>query len=124
MDANNAKAQIHPPTNKIWNNSLYSSFEYVSSDHRIVTVKTWLNLRRNAERTTTIVHYDWSLHNNRNTSDKYTLSLRNEFNALQEISETLTPNDQFENFVSTHIEAAAECIPIKQRAKTRDPLRY
>ena len=45
------------------------------------------------------------------------LTLRNKFDALQEISETLTLNDEYENFVNAHIEAAAECIPTKQRAK-------
>ena len=90
----------------------YSSFEGVSSDHRIVTAKIRLSLRRNAARTTTTVHY-----NNRDIRDKYTLTLRNKFNALQDISETPTPNDEPENFVNAHLEAAAECIPTKQRAK-------
>ena len=45
--------------------------------------------------------------------DKYTLTLRNKFNALQEIPETPTANDEYENFVNTHLEAAAECIPTK-----------
>ena len=43
-------------------------------------------------------------------SDKYTLTQRNKFDTLQDISETLTPNDEYENFVNAHIEAAAECI--------------
>ena len=46
---------------------------------------------------------------------------RNKFDALQEIYETPTPNDKYENFVNTHIEAAAECIPTKLRAKYRVP---
>ena len=75
----------------------------------------------NAARTTTTVHYDWSLLNNRDIIDKYTLTLRNKFNALQEISETHIPNDEYENFVNTHLEVAAECIPPKQRAKPRVP---
>ena len=35
--------------------------------------------------------------------------------------ETHTPNDEYENFVNANIEAAAECIPTKQRAKPRVP---
>ena len=54
-------------------------------------------------------------------SYKCTITLRNKFDALQEISETLTLNDEYENFVNTHMEAAAECIPTKQRAKHRIP---
>ena len=45
------------------------------------------------------------------------LTQRNKFDVLQEISETLNPNDEYENFVNAHLEAAAECIPTKQRAK-------
>ena len=32
-----------------------------------------------------------------------------------------TPNDEYENFVNAHLEAVAECIPTKQRAKPRVP---
>ena len=99
----------------------YSSFEGVSTDHRIVTAKIRLSLRRNAARTTITVNYDWSLLNNRDIRDKYTLTLRNKFDALHDISETPTPNDEYENFVSAHLEAATECIPTKQRAKPRVP---
>ena len=30
-------------------------------------------------------------------------------------------SDEYENFVNAHFEAAAECIPTKQRAKPRVP---
>ena len=53
--------------------------------------------------------------NNRNIRDRY------KFDALQEISETPTPNDEYENFVNASIDASAECIPTKQRAKPRFP---
>ena len=99
----------------------HSSFDGVSSDHWIVTAKIRLNLRRNAARTTTTIHYAWSLLNNRDIKDKYTLTLRNKFDALQEITETPTPNDEYENFVNAHLEAATECIPTKQRAKPTVP---
>ena len=51
--------------------------------------------------------------------DKYALTLRNKFDALSEKKETHTPNDEYENFVIAHLEAAAECMPTKQRAKPR-----
>ena len=86
----------------------------MSSDHQIVTAKIQLSLQKNTARTTT-VHYDWSLLDNRDKRDKYTLTLRNKFDALQERSETHTPNDKYENFVNVHLEAAAECIPTKPR---------
>ena len=70
--------------NKKWINSglncdAYLSFEGVSSDHQIVTVKIRLNLCRNPAQTTTTVQYEWSLFNNKDISDKHTITLRNKF---------------------------------------------
>ena len=121
--ANNAKAQMdYILMNKKWTNSTlnckaYSSSEGVSSDHQIVMAKIHLSLCRNASQTTKTAHYDWSMLNSRDMSDRYTITLRNKFNALQEISETLTLNEEYENFVNAHFEAAVECIPTKLRAK-------
>ena len=99
----------------------YSSFEGVSSDHRIVTAKVRLSLRKNATRTATTKHYDWALLNNRDIRDKYALELRNRFEILQEKTEKGTPNDEYENFVEAHLEAASKCIPTKSRTKYRVP---
>ena len=89
------------------NSEAYSPFENMSSDHRLDTAKIRLSLRRNAARTTTAIHYDWFLLNNRDISDKYTLTQRNKCDAFQEISETLTAKDEYENFVNAHLETAA-----------------
>ena len=97
----------------------YSSFEGVSSDHRIVTAKIQLSLRKDATRTTTAVHYDWSLLNNRHIRGKYALTLRNKFDALQEKKETYTLNDGYENIVNAHLEEAAEYTPTNHRTKPR-----
>ena len=75
-NANNTKTQIdYVFIKKKWNNcalncETYSSFEGVSSDHWIITAKIRLSLRRNAARTTTTVHYEWSLLYNRDIRDK------------------------------------------------------
>ena len=88
--ANNTKAQIdYVLINKKWKNSAmnceaYSSFEGVSTDHRIVTAKIRLSLRKNDKRTATTKHYYWALLNNRDIRDKYVLELRNRFETLQE----------------------------------------
>ena len=125
--ANNSKAQIdYVFINKKWKNSAinceaYSSFEGMSSNHRIVTAKLRLSLRKNATRTATTKHYDWALLNNRDIRDKYVLELRNRFETLQEKTEKGTPNDEYENFVEAHHEAASKCIPIKPRTKYRVP---
>ena len=49
------------------------------------------------------------------------LVLRNKFDALQEKTEIRTPNDEYENFVNSHREAAVKCIPTKLRTKSRVP---
>ena len=107
--------------NSAMNCEAYSSFEGVSSDHRIVTAKVRLSLRKNATRKATTKHYDWALLNNRDIRDKYALELRNRFEALQEKVEIGTPNDEYENFVEAHLEAAEKCIPTKPRTKYRVP---
>ena len=49
------------------------------------------------------------------------LTLRNKFDAVQEKTETYTPNDEYENFVNAHIEATVEYLPTKLGAKPRVP---
>ena len=125
--ANNSKAQIdYVFINKKWKNSAmnceaYSSFEGVSSDHRIVTAKIRLSLRKNDTRTATTKQYTWALLNNRDIREKYVLELRNRFETLQEKEEKNTPNDEYDNFVNAHLEAASKCIPTKPRTKYRAP---
>ena len=125
--ANNSKAQIdYVFINKKWKNSAmnckaYSSFEGVSSDHRIVSAKLRLSLRKNVTRTATTKHYDWALLNNRDIRDKFVLELRNRFETLQEKTEKGTPNDEYENFLEAHLEAVSKCIPTKPRTKYRVP---
>ena len=93
----------------------------MSTDHRIVTVKIRLSLRKNTKRTATTKHYDWALLNNKDVRDKYVLELRNNFETLQEKTEKSTPNDEYENFVNAHLEAAAKYIPTKIKTKYRVP---
>ena len=125
--ANNTKGQIdYVLINKKWKNSAmnceaYSSFEDMSTDPRIVTAKIRLSLRKNAKRTATTKPYDWDLLNNRDIRDKYVLELRNRFETLQEKTEKSKPNDEYENFVNPHLEAAAKCIPTKLKTKYRVP---
>ena len=82
--------EIHSWKNTAMNCETYSSFEGVSFDHRIVTAKIRLSLRKNAKRTATTKHYDWALLNNRDIRDKYVLELRNRFETLQEKTEKST----------------------------------
>ena len=117
--ANNTKAQIDSIfINKKWKNSVvnceaYSSSVGESSD-RIVTAKIRLSQRKNTTRTTITINYDWALVNNKDIRDKYVIALRNKFDALQEKTETSTPNIEYEN-----LETAAKYIPTKHRTKSR-----
>ena len=121
----NRKAQIdYVFINKKWKNSAinceaYSSFDGVSSDYRIVTAKR-LSLRKNVTRMATTKHYDWALLK-RDIREKYVVELRNRFETLQEKTEKGTQNDEYENFINAHLEAAAKCIPTKPRTKYRVP---
>ena len=45
----------------------------------------------------------------------------NRFETLQEKTEKSTPNDEYENFVNAHLEAAAKYIPTKIKTKYRVP---
>ena len=99
----------------------YPSFVGGSSDQRTFTAKIRLSLRKNATRTTSTIHYDWALLNNEDIRDKYVLALRNKFDALQKKTETRTPNDEYENFINAHLEAAAKYIPTKHRTISRVP---
>ena len=70
----------------------YSSFEGLSSDHRIFTAKLRLSLRKNATRTATTKHYGWALlNNNRDIRDKYASELTNRLKTLQEKTEKRYP---------------------------------
>ena len=98
----------------------YPSFEGVSNDHRIVIAKIRLSLQKHATRTVTTKHYDWALLNNRGIRDKYVFELRNRFETLQEKTEIGTPNDEYENLVNAHLEAAAKCIPTWETLAVRE----
>ena len=53
-------------------------------------------------------------------SHQYTVTVRNKFDILLETFERYTPIDEYGNFVTANIKAAAaECILTKLRAKCR-----
>ena len=116
---NNANAQLdYIFINKKWidralNCEKQSFFERVSSNHRIISAKICLNLHRNNKQALKASHYDWFSLTNSDISNKYMVTARNKFDILQEISERHTLNKEYENFVTTHIEATAKCIPTK-----------
>ena len=127
MYPNNSKTQLNYIfTNKKWINSAVNceactSFEGVSFDCRIVSVKILLSLHRNKPQIIKASQYDWSSHTKSDIRNHFTIVVRNKFDTLQETIERHTANDEYENFITTHIEATAECIPIKPRTRCRVP---
>ena len=52
-----------------------------------------------------------------NISNRYTVTVSNKFDALKEISECHSSNDEYENFVTAHLQAATEYISIKTKSQ-------
>ena len=100
--------------NSYVNCEAYSSIIGVSSDHRTVKAKIRQVYAKIREIVITL-RYDWSLFTIYDIRNQYTETVRNKFNTLQEISERQPLNDKYENFVTAHIEAAADYIPTKPR---------
>ena len=99
--------------NKKWINSVinceaYNTFQGVYSDHRIASLK--IRLRANKKQAL-----------NRTRYDHYTTVVKNRLSALQADDEFTTANSTYENFVRSHHEAAAKCIPVKPKIKSRVP---
>ena len=93
----------------------------MSSNHWIVTAKIQLSQWKNTTRTATTKHYDWALLNNRDIRDKYVYRTKKQIRDTTREGRKNTPNDEYENFVNAHLEAASKCIPTKPRTKYRAP---
>ena len=63
--------------NSAVNCKAYSDFLGVTSNHRIVSAKIPLTLRKNATRTTSTIDYDLALINNKDIRDKFGIELKN-----------------------------------------------
>ena len=61
--------------------------------------------------------YDWSTPTNIDFRNQCTVSVQSQFDNLQKTSDL--PNEDYENFVTAHKEAAAKFIPTKPRGKCR-----
>ena len=89
----------------ILNCDAFTTFKGVFSDHRIVSAKNRLSLRRNKKQTIKTTRFNLFSLTKRNISNKYSVTVRNKIDT-QEISERYTLNDKYENFVTAHMEAA------------------
>ena len=102
---NNAKPQLdYILINKSINNPLNCEayfFEGRFSNHRIISTKTRLSLRRNKTQTARIARYNWSPVNS-DIRNKDTEIVMNKFDTLQETSKRHTPNVEYENCYHPH----------------------
>ncbi|XP_072015018.1 uncharacterized protein [Amphiura filiformis] len=111
-----------------WRNSLqnaeaYNTFASVGSDHRIVSARIRLSLRK-SKTLPRKNQFDWkSLSTDRNILKMYTIEVHNRFEILEDMEETAT--DKYSRFIAANKEAAEKIIPAKKRSRranfSRDP---
>ena len=90
----------------------YSTFEGVSSEHRIVSAKIRLSIRANKPKAASSPRYDSSpLLSNDHIRNRYTITVRNRFYHNQKDTDDHTPNSTYNNFVTDHSEAAVDSHP-------------
>ena len=105
LDSIGAKTQVDYILNRLkWKNSLhnyetYNSFSIVWFDHRILTAKLKLILRKNSNRVNK-TKYDWSILNNKDASTEYSKAARDKFNEPK--SENTTATELYENFIESN----------------------
>ena len=125
---NSVKAQldyisVYDYINSVQNCEAYNSFEGVSSDHRIVSIKVQLSLRANKKKSSIKLPFDWKqLSSNADIRNKFTITLQNCFSQLQnEDNDNINPNNTYINFMNAHKQAAEDCIPLKHKTKHKVP---
>ena len=121
-DSTGAKTQVdYILIRRKWKNSLhnceaYNSFSSVGSDHRILTAKLKLSLRKNSTQAKK-TQYDWSILKNKDASTEYSKAVREKFNELQ--SENTTATELYENFIEANNIISKKMIPrIRANRKT------
>ncbi|XP_072022739.1 uncharacterized protein [Amphiura filiformis] len=103
-----------------WRNSLqnaeaYNTFASVGSDHRIVSARIRLSLRK-SKTLPRKSQFDWkSLSTDRNIQKRYTIEVHNRFEILEDMEETAT--DKYSRHIAANKEAAEKIIPAKKRSR-------
>ena len=117
-DMNGLKSMIdYILANNKWRNSIHNSegYNFYSScggDHRVVVSKLRLSLRKR-QSTPRKVKYDWSKLKDETVQERYTVTIRNKFDALRIEGETI--NQQYDRFIKANNETAEELIPKVER---------
>ena len=97
------------------NAEAYSTFASVGSDHRIVSARIKLSLRK-SEKLPRKKQYDWkTLSMDTSLQEKYAVEVRNRFEVLGVEEESAT--DRYDRFIKANKEAAEKIVPLRNRAK-------
>ena len=120
-DMSGSKTQIdYILVNRKWRNSVhnveaFNSFSSLGSDHRLVTAKIHLSLRK-SKAPAKKVKYDWSVLKDKEIQSKYTVSVKNKFTALCLPEDDAT--ERYEKCIQSNSEAADQLIPKVKKRKT------
>jgi len=106
--------------NSVINSEAYSTFASMGSDHRIVSTRIRLSLRANGKSPPRRSKFDWSLFKGSlDLQEKYTVAVRNRFQALQEEEDVTDVTEKYECFVRANAEATRNLLPeVRSRRKT------
>ena len=101
----------------------YNSFNTLNSDHRIVSTKLRLSLRRNGKmKTKSSPPHDWQhFRSDRGIQEAYTIEVKNRFEALYLEVENPTADDIYSSLTEAHKEAAKKCVPKRKGKKKQVP---
>ena len=119
-DMNGCKTQIDfILVNRKWRNSVhnveaYNSFSSLGGDHRLVTATIHLSLRK-SKAAPKKIQYVWTSLKNTELQQKYTLTVRNRFTALQNEDDDATAT--YDKFIQANTEVTEEMIPKKKKMK-------
>ena len=124
-DTSGTKSQIDfILINRKWRNSIrnveaYNSFSSIGSDHRVLSARVNLSLRKSAapKRKDS---YEWSaLKSDRDLQQLYTVEVKNRYNELQEGTESIT--ELYQHLITANSEAAEKHMPKKKRKAKKNP---
>ena len=104
--------------NSVVNSEAYSTFASTGSDHRIVSSKIRLSLRANGTTPPRRTMYDWScFKGDPQMQEKYTVLVKNRFQALQDQEDELNVTQKYDCFVKANAEATSNLVPTQKRRK-------
>jgi hypothetical protein len=96
--------------NSVLNAEAYNTFASVGSDHRIISAKIRLSLRK-AKNIQRKKQYNWKMLSSDTTlQSQYTIKVCNKFQPLQDIEESAT--EEYARFIKANEEATKEVIPV------------